>query len=174
VCDDFHYVFELTASARPGVVECDGLTVLRRRGGPPIGASKLRKVSVDRLLQSVAMAVAFRIEDGPEGRYYEPAHSVGVRVVVPKPPEPRGRASLTDEHLRKVADVYLAVPRDVRNVRQIVARDPQWGREVPAQTAARWIRAATDRGFLDPSARGQSGQDEEAMPGEGFVEDEGE
>ena len=157
---NFPFLVEMVASARPGVVECEQLAVSRRDDGPSVGGRRLRAIQVDRILNIAAESVAFRVEHGPEGSYYEPAHDVDVLpYTVRRGSCAKGRQPLTDEHLQKVADSYRAA-RGSR-VRVAIANDPQWGRPVPIQTVARWIRAARDRGFLDEPVRREPADEEE-------------
>ncbi len=160
---NFPFLVEMVASARPGVVECEQLAVSRRENGPPVGGRRLRAVQVDRILQIAAESVAWRlVENGPEGRSYEPAHDVEVvPYKVRHGSRAKGRQPLSDDHLQKVADIYRAAKG--RGVREAIANDPQWDREapVPTPTVARWIRAARDRGFLDEPVRGEPSDEEE-------------
>jgi hypothetical protein len=145
------FLVALEMAAAPRSVEITRYTVVQREGGPPITASRLRRVPLNSLVEAAAMALALRREEHDGGVTFEPAFGREGDVVTLRFPQAlnaRGRAPLDDKHFKRVASIYRAASRSGRPVTRAVAEDQRWGRIVPVKTAERWIRGAKDRGFL--------------------------
>jgi hypothetical protein len=144
-----------------GAARCLGLQV-RGRDGEAITAESLRAIPVARLTRQAVAGAA---------RRYTPLEEVGEPVfrLVSTPPEaaaafyeryvkegrrPRRGSPITDDNLREVARIY----------REAVKRDDPPTKTVgdtmhtARSTAARWVTAARERGFLGPALRGKGGE----------------
>jgi hypothetical protein len=72
-----------------------------------------------------------------------------------KPSKHGGRAPLSDDHLRSVAEAYLAATAPGAGGAVIAGLGEQFGR--PAATVQHWIKRARRDGWLGPGVKGRSG-----------------
>jgi hypothetical protein len=105
-------------------------------------AEQLREVPLARLERWVNGAeVTAAIRGEQAGKV--PRQRIGAKVVVPTR---RGRAPYPDPFYRRVGDVVVAG----HSARAIAEAS-----KVPVSTVNRWIKGARERGFLEPSRRGE-------------------
>jgi hypothetical protein len=130
-----------------GVPQCTGLELRRQPGGEPITGEALRNVPVARLMRE-AITQAASSERVP--KVMTDSASVGATARI----RARG-VSLSDEHLREVAERYrAALDRGIRSPTQTVANELN----APRSTVARWVATARERGLLGPAMRGRAGE----------------
>jgi hypothetical protein len=121
----------------------------------PITASVLRKIAPRDLLDMAVSAAA----DWPgweerevKRRGIELLDDIERRLREPLVAPARGPYSVTDEHLRRVAEVYLTAGRNP--IRRVQARvQTADGREPSRTTARRWVKAAREQPWWPEVAR---------------------
>ena len=112
-------------------------------GAPgPVTSTALRQLPTGDIL-----ATAMRSELLPPYEYETPPP--------PREPRPSGRAPLTEELIREVAEVYLreSAPGKPRGALQRVAEHF----DKPVPTASRWVQRARADGWLGPAIPGREG-----------------
>jgi hypothetical protein len=142
--------YTFTAEGYPigvsAVVEVDeegphlaSVTMTQLPGGPPVTTDTVRAVPLAKLLRTSAACAV-----------WEPRQLQGAGELRQKVDASRRRWRMTDDHLRRVADVYRDNPRDAAGRRAPVnAVMEQFGTTRP--TAGRWVMKARKRGFLPPA-----------------------
>jgi hypothetical protein len=158
------YMVILTIAVEASEPVLESVIFTRRKGGPPVSPRLMRQIAIGEHLQAIANLMAFRpvgtLENGAIG--YERVHEHGGSfALTPDDVSAPGRPSrITDAHLKEVAAVYnAAVEAGSTTPRKAVRQDPRWS-PIPAQTAARWIRAAKDKGYVaDPEGASRPAAD---------------
>lgn len=148
--DDAPYVVELELVVRDRQVHCRSLRFSQREDGPPVQARHLREHPIQSYIRLIVTGMAMAATETEPGTWrFSPARDEQLPEVFAEteraaaPPR-----RMTDEHLAEVADVYRRARKESRAPRKAVQADERWA-PVPENTAARWIRAARDRGLLD-------------------------
>ena len=138
-----------------GIPRCGELELRQPEGGEPITSELLRKIPVARFMREALEAVAMELESSPAG-----ISTASLRRQDAPPPKlehvrgPRRGSPLTEDHLRRVAEVYQAAVEQGDPATQTVANEMHAARS----TAARWVAKARERGILGPAKRGQAGE----------------
>lgn len=129
---------------------------IRALGDEAVTWETLRRVPLGRWLRHLMTQAAWKVT-GPTTMqtgmsrdervgFYEQYAKGGRR--------PRQGSPLTDEHLRRVADLYRAALERGDAPTQTIAHEMHAARS----TAARWVAMARERGLLGPAKRGQAGE----------------
>jgi hypothetical protein len=147
--DELPYVVELEVRVVDGRPTCSRLTLLQRDGGAPVTSRELRGVQLSRYLALAAGAHAMRFttEGMAAGSVaVEPmwGEEVVVRRTDVEKPSP-GRRPLTDDHLKKVAQIYREAQRDGRPTSAAISAELSGA----TATVSRWVGEARARGFLE-------------------------
>lgn len=148
----------LVVSAADGRPVIDELRLERRPGGPPITSTLLRDVPLASVLrESVAIAgtVRFhgvaaddpRVAGGQELEYGSSELAAAIQDSLLTAYDARQGVPVTDDVLRKVAEVYRAAHAAGKPPTQAVAREFV----VSRSTAGRYVQRARQRGFLGPT-----------------------
>jgi hypothetical protein len=147
------YVVELELAVEEGSDPvCQALRLVARDGGEPVSARRVREIPLAECMQIATTTAMFPVERDSAGRV------TSVRVAPGKNESELAEAwklasgrprpvSSSDEHLRKVAAVYMkASEKPTRAVQDAFG-------PVSHSTAARWVGQARRRGFLPPAER---------------------
>jgi hypothetical protein len=144
-----HPATTLTLEARSGVPVCTQVTVQAKPEGREVRVADLRAIRLEDWLEAIIAEVALRIvitDDAGDPVVVSPAPGTPearrVAVAAVRAARSGTRRRITDAHLRGVATVYLADTTGAPN-KAVVER---FG--VPKRTAARWVAAARDKGFI--------------------------
>lgn len=135
---------------RDGQVRVESVTLRAQDGGREVTPDDLRRIRLADWTEDAVAAVAMHVvhrDDGTEETYGPSGTDTAARTRAVKAYRasraPRRRSPITDEQLRKVADVYDA-HRD-HNPTQAVMEQLNYRSK---RTAQLWVKRAEDRGFL--------------------------
>ncbi|SEF34484.1 hypothetical protein SAMN05421837_107409 [Amycolatopsis pretoriensis] len=139
----------LTIEARDGVPVCTAVTVTAKDGGREVRAVDLRAIKLEDWIEAIVAEVAPTIvasDDDGRPIIVSPAPGTPdaqrLAVAAVRAARHGTRKTVTEDHLRTVAEVYNAAdPR-----RGIKTVEERFGTSY--RTAARWIAAARDKGFI--------------------------
>lgn len=144
------YLLELGVDSRDGTAKCVELCCRQREGGPPVTAEGLRRVRVSRYLADPTIHEVWQRRPQSSGRtLYTPVvggDDLADYLRARRREERRGRRRITDDDLRRVADVYrVALASGAAPTAEVEAKLRLQSR---AQ-AARWVAKAREAGYLD-------------------------
>jgi len=146
--EDLPYEVELDFITNEGGPQCRAVRFLARAGGDPIGTLGIRKIPLAECIEVAITSAAAREEREPGVVSYA-IPSPGFREDVSEPLRlARARGRHIDDHLRRVAEVYLSAG----GKKPTQAVQEHW---LPCSysTAARWVGKARKRGYIPPVNR---------------------
>jgi hypothetical protein len=146
------YLVRLRVEVVGGSPVCRALTCEQRSEGLPVSTATLRRVAVDRLVTDAILALGLlgHAESRPDGTtIIRPARvDEALEAAVRRAQRVR---RLTPNHLRSVAEVYLAAgSAPTEAVRAHFGVEPR--------TASRWVTRARRLGLLAPAKGRRAGQ----------------
>lgn len=151
---------EVDSWGRP---RCVGLTITPGASSAVTG-TMLRRLTLGRLVDEAALEAATVLgvqEDlgggitqiGPVTNRDEAAEVLDRAEPVRKP---RQGSPITDEHLKKVAELYKKALR-TKGPRKAPTEAVAMQMHASRSTAGRWVEKAREKGFLEPAQRGKAG-----------------
>lgn len=126
-----------------------------------ISGELLRTIPVARLVREAVTAAMNKVRELPDGRVvplitdqgdrdeFYASFAGGMR-------QPRRGSPLSDDHLRRVADLYRAALERGDPPTQTIA--DEFPVPLARSTAAKWVMKARERGFLGPAMQGKAGE----------------
>jgi hypothetical protein len=114
-----------------------------------VTAAMLKSVHVGRIVGSLQTLLSL------DKARREGAESAEQEVPKPKQPRRGGKPRVTDEHLRTLAEAYLAETAEGKPARPVARIAEQLGR--PEETVRTWLARARKDGWLAPGVKGRAG-----------------
>jgi hypothetical protein len=122
-----------------------------------VSAALVRGVPVGKIIASLRTLLSI---DRSEREAFGPARSSGYEYTPlagnpPKTPRRGGKPTVSDEHLRAVAEAYLAETAPGQPSRPLLRLAEKFGS--PEETVRTWVARARKEGWLAPGVKGRAG-----------------
>ncbi len=137
------YLIEIEVQVVDGQPRCEELRCRQRPDGPPVSSENLRKVRLGGYLRLSAVAMSFHaVLDENGDVLFAQATGTGDEELLARAAVRRPRVTVTEDLLRRVAQIHRdGGPKGTLAVQRHYS--------VSRATAARWVRAARERGFIN-------------------------